>query len=219
MSKPILFSTPMVKAILEGRKTQARWVIVPSNTTVCGYPVTKRDNLWTGLAWNDKVFQDGGPHILHPSPSQYLHVPWINPSDGDDDRIFRVRSRWEIGDQLWVRETHYPHPTAIEVGHPIMLYKARGDTLLPGHTWKPSIFMPRWASRITLEITHLRVERLDSISVADIEAEGFQGDDFFTYWDSLNAKRGFGCSVNPWLWVLDFKEMPDADRCCHAYSV
>jgi len=130
----------------------------------------------------------------------------------------------QVGDRLWVREK-------IEViGWFSGLQKARveyatGESLDANCTeeqyikaiqysaWTPSIFMPRWASRLTLEITEVRAERLQEISDADILAEGITSSvesdaelrlRFRNLWDSLNAKRGYGWDKNPWVWVLEF---------------
>jgi hypothetical protein len=87
--------------------------------------------------------------------------------------------------------------------------------------WRPSIHMPRWASRIMLEVTDVRVERVQEISTVNAEAEGCEGwqcrpklyetvqrAEFRELWDSINAKRGFGWKVNPWVWVISFKVLP-----------
>jgi len=89
--------------------------------------------------------------------------------------------------------------------------------------WTPSIHMPRWASRIQLRITDVRVERVQDISIDDIEAEGIthpldgphanqywreeMGNDFAKLWDSINAKRGYGWDSNPWVWVIEFERI------------
>jgi len=87
--------------------------------------------------------------------------------------------------------------------------------------WKPSIHMPRWASRITLEVTGVRVERVQAITEADAEAEGIafmrdipDADETLTakvlfeiLWESINAKRGYGWDVNPWVWVVEFRRV------------
>lgn len=100
--------------------------------------------------------------------------------------------------------------------------------------WHPSIHMPRWASRITLEITNIRVERLQDISEEDAQAEGVERpildvlppaavtdiwpfhphtgeyrDGFRELWDSINAKRGYGWDLNPWVWVIEFKKVEE----------
>lgn len=87
----------------------------------------------------------------------------------------------------------------------------------PKPSWRPSIHMPRWASRITLEITAVRVERLQEISEADVQAEGCTGSPFGkaadamlfpTLWDSINAKK-HPWESNPWVWVVEFKRVSD----------
>lgn len=133
--------------------------------------------------------------------------------------------------KLWVRETWEPafRRTKISSG---CVYKAdygyRIDldkTYADFATWKPSIHMPRWASRITLEIMGVKVERVQKISKEDAKAEGIRPNEvthqtttgrvlkssylymrpFRELWDSINAKRGYGWDANPYVWVLTFK--------------
>jgi len=178
--RPILFSGPMVRAILDGRKTMTRRVIKYPAVTV------EHDRIIAGR--------------------------FIDPKTGCVDGQFDVIAcpYGQPGDRLWVRETYNSCG-----GKPF--YRADGE-LHPDWKWRPSIFMPRWASRITLEITAVRVERLKDITIEDAQAEGVtplgvEGDGrrwraaFRELWDSLNAKRGHGWGANPWVWVISFKRV------------
>jgi len=179
---PILFSGPMVRAILEGRKTQTRRVVNPDPGSNIN-PVFLEDGQWQ---WE--------------TVESRRRCPYGQP-----------------GERLWVRETFWNSrgddsmPT---------LYKADQDDLLPADQdyhqgpWKPSIHMPRWASRLTLNITEIRVERINDISVVDSRAEGIPAapagsseniDLFAELWDSINANRGFGWESNPWVWAVTFE--------------
>ena len=148
----------------------------------------------------------------------------------------RAISKWEVGDRLWVRETWWTPPHNWRLPEPeknptLVSYKEIvvsncGTLAAARQTWLPSIFMPRWASRITLEIVRVRVERLEEITQEDVIAEGISRYTlargcaslnppdprwkFIELWDSLNAKRGYGWAVNPWVWVIKFK-MPKAE--------
>lgn len=141
--------------------------------------------------------------------------------DGSLKRTEECSPYGKPGDRLWVRETwakqeFHTQPLKIR-------YRADHDDEagLPW-SWKPSIHMPRWASRINLEITGIRVERVQDISEEDAEAEGVHGCDwghgmdyggkpcyckpFEALWDSINAKRGYSWDSNPWVWVVEFKQ-------------
>lgn len=207
--RPIIFSSEMVKAILDGRKTQTRRVLRKQPIDIL--PMNCPD-MWVTLQTRD-------------------------PNHGEV-----IGCRYGIpGDRLWVRETFLPDPPIDGwdgdfewngCGRPISgvpahyrkpehcLFAAswRGTPL----TWRPSIFMPRWASRITLEITGVRVERVQEISEADAIAEGTTpscvGDDldylkyragYMTLWDTINAERGFPWKSNPWVWVIEFKNVSE----------
>lgn len=184
---PILFSTPMVKAILEGRKTQTRRIIKPQPTTA-----------HFDTSANPPTWYDGIKELQ----CQY----------GSE------------GDHLWVRETW--RYTSDRVGEPVapeFEYRANYSGVRNTGKWRPSIFMPRAAIRLTLEVVAIRVERLNNISEEDIRAEGTPTpnpppnnwmDDskwratFAYLWDSINEKRGFGWDTNPWVWVVEFKRLP-----------
>ena len=194
--RPILFSTPMVEAILAGRKTQTRRVADLSNWALDP----------------DKPFKAAA-----------------NPA------VARAMSPYKV-DRLWVRETHLfaagftyrpETPKKISPDGQCAFFRA-GWPWGAVSKWRPSIFMPRWASRITLKVLGVRLERVQGISEDDAIAEGIDwkqvdnwtksylsGVDTYTHftakdayralWDSLNAKRGFGWDTNPWVWVIEFE--------------
>ncbi|MDD5397412.1 MAG: hypothetical protein PHW24_05170 [Candidatus Moranbacteria bacterium] len=117
------------------------------------------------------------------------------------------------GDHLWVRESWRPLDDDISVSKlgpgDTIYYRADyvGEAL--DGKWRPSIHMPRWASRITLEIVNVRVERVQDISEEDAEAEGTKSiDSFHILWDIINHARDYGWETNPWVWKICFKRLP-----------
>ena len=214
--RPILFSGPMVRAILEGRKTQTRRVAKPPPKAV----------FLPDDQWKIDVDEPGTAYMDDESGRLRITCPYGQP-----------------GDRLWVRETWASVPYGPAQIHGIdwpgvpdmrprkvdernrarvVIYRADGG--MPGdEVWTPSIHMPRWASRITLEITRVRVERVQDITEADaIEEGGGPGympnasgsttcvghrPMFARLWNELNAPRGHGWSVNPWVWVIDFERI------------
>jgi hypothetical protein len=204
--RPILFSGPMVKAILEGRKTQTRRVMVPQ-------PVPSK--VFAGqMRWK---------RLCRPMDELALSCPYGKP-----------------GDRLWVRETwaqiyrtgdycirdegeFFQCPCdgcrveyRADTGNPYPGEwpedMAKEDDEAP--RWRPSIHMPRWASRLTVELVNVRAERLQDISEEDAAAEGVAFTKYLNanarfhfkeLWDSINAKRGYSWDSNPWVWVLDFE--------------
>ena len=182
---PILFSGPMVRAILEGRKSQTRRLVKMPRGIVSLY---------------------------RPFPDDPTNVQGV-----DEDGLigwYAVPSACPYGvpgDRLWVRETWRQGNTGV-------LYRAN-DVCPSQQHWRPSIFLKRADSRLVLEVTAVRVERLQEISCADAIAEGIAPaansqtidcdtpDPRHAYrelWDSLNAKRAPWAS-NPWVWVIEFK--------------
>lgn len=208
---PILFSGPMVQAILDGRKTQTRRVIKPQPPH------------WT---WNDYSFDDRCINVAMVDDRDGYYV--ISPYGKPGDRLW-VRETWcpvddrEFGGEKWI---DYRATPRYESSHPAGWENAPDDE--GALKWKPSIFMPRWASRITLEIVSVRVELLQSITPEDVRAEGIKesGEGYWlgplagvpdypwghaheayaALWNSINADRGYGWDSNPWVWVIEFKQ-------------
>lgn len=199
--RPILFSAEMVRAILDGRKTQTRRVV-------------QMPRAWARAGCTLDGARADGPSPFSPL-GEYLHVP--KPADGTSHRLYSPYG--VAGERLWVREawgqvswtslTHGPKPPRVETvyragPHPLGRDVPHGWT--SGNRWRPSIHMPRSASRLTLELTEVRVERLQAISDADVLAEGVtDGLAYVQLWDGLNAPRGYGWNANPWVWVLGFR--------------
>jgi len=125
-----------------------------------------------------------------------------------------------VGDLLWVRETYEIREVDTEFGvEERIFYRVDCDDK-PETRWCPAIFMPRKYSRLFLEITDVRIERVQDIIEADALAEGcriWMGqdgiktdtavNDFARIWEEINAKRGFSLKVNPWVWVISFRPL------------
>jgi hypothetical protein len=189
--RPILFSGEMVRAILEGRKTMTRRIIKPQ--PIQPAPGAYFDAYNKSAQWNWWT-PDGRQYL-----DKIIKCPYGQPSD-----------------RLWVRETF--SNSRMDDSIPTH-YKADQFLFDYSQPWKPSIFMPRWASRILLEVADIRVERLQDIREEDAKAEGvvdiiFQSltrrDLFAALWNKINAKRGYGWDTNPWVWVVSFKPVQKA---------
>ena len=213
--RPILMSGAMVRAILRDLdpKTQTRRVVKPQ-------PPAEAKDVFT---------------FHHPDPRTHFFgfdgealMDWAQPCPYG-----------EVGDRLYVRETwqHSNHPLGPYEEDCLVFYRADyfddphgadGEKSPEGkyRDWRPSIHMPRSASRITLEVIGVRVERLHDISEQDAIAEGVDGPmcadavgrapsratllpaavhGYAHLWESLNAARGYGWSTNPWVWVISFQ--------------
>lgn len=213
--RPILFSAPMVRAILEGRKTQTRRVVKPQPVVIG----SKAE--WAGP--RPKAKRNSGA---------FAH--WARTGEKPSlDYIAWSCKYGQPGDRLWVRET-WADLRGMGFGNDprtdkpfIVSYRADvkpgsdGDRarIDYGVKWKPSIHMPRWASRITLEITGIRVERLQDISNSDALDEGTPDirtiknnwDMVRCYqelWEKINGAGSW--DVNPWVWVIEFKNIAEA---------
>jgi hypothetical protein len=142
--------------------------------------------------------------------------------------VFAFCPYGQPGDRLWVREAFFAEDgLALRREHQRGQVYYRANVNIPvSFKWKPSIHMPRWASRITLEITKVRVERVQEISEEDVRAEGIQVVGYGDYpdqfsgkhlyqelWDKLNREREGGkyaWARNPWVWVLEFRRLDDS---------
>ena len=223
----MIFNGEMVRAILDGRKTQTRRIM--------------------------KIQPSDGFHPTHNGYDLDLNAHWYTPGVVDKNGylqpakkdVFGVADENEgytcpfgaVGDRIWVREAFqgplvseefleeyraYPekfeNPEYCEYaadGGPRPEYCDLDDNLR--HGWRPSIHMPRWASRILLEITDVRVERLNSISEEDAGREGYPADPspyggrmdkwlwFRQLWDGIYPEQSF--KHNPWVWVIGFKRV------------
>lgn len=183
MDRPILFSGPMVRALLDGRKTQTRRILKPQPPTECSIRYMLGNESWLQEA--DR------------SPLRYHWEAWGGPlfiarPDGHMCGSFTAKMRYKPGDRLWVREAwdFIPHdePKPEGSGLADIVYWADAETLeleapagfnpmLYGHEKvRPGIHMPRWASRLTLTVTDVRVQRLQDISEDDAKAEGAELD-------------------------------------------
>ena len=191
--RPILFSGPMVRAILHGRKTQTRRPMKPQPDPRFGEPILQYGSDWVPAQC---VNAD-----LRGAPSRF-RCPF-----------------GQTGDRLWVRETFIHEPAeyilTVSVSHPVrpevLSYRADYPESKNGEGWRPSIHMPRWASRITLEITRVWVERVQDISRGDAMAEGCP---FANMSDGPDPRSWFGdlwqsiygtWESNPWVWAVEFR--------------
>ena len=196
---PILFSAPMVRALLAGTKTQTRRIFKPDRMT------WDANGRYTTYAMRGGELSTTGSGPF--KPSSWLHYcPYGQP-----------------GDRLWVRETFaridgQTRPWIETDYQATYTHGDRlGDTLGIKKRWTPSIHMPRHASRITLEVTGVRVERLQDISEADAIAEGVYTDPacpaydaYAQLWDEINGLGSW--EANPWVWVVGFHRINGATQ-------
>lgn len=203
--RPILFNGEMVRAVLEGRKTQTRRImkVQPDwkDARLSRIVDSTDRKIVNKLHW--VVMKDQHTIDTQRSSNAYFTCPF-----------------GYVSDRLWVRETfsQWDDGSVFRASNP----ECDGVT-----KWTPSIHMPRWASRITLEITDIRVERLNDISEEDAAAEGCRpywdknnpiwdgklelrpikgaSDAFQNLWESINGEGSW--EANPWVWVIEFKRV------------
>lgn len=209
--RPILFSGAMVRAILDGRKTQTRRVVKPQ---FARRPVDVVDGV---PSWD--------------APTNYGGEVQMNTTCG------KACPYGKPGDRVWVREAFMHEPAdycweasvSIPVRPATTIYRADSDPRgeAKGVGWKPSIHMPRKLCRLVLEITDVRVERLNDVSEEDAAAEGLCHDDSIPFngpwflgpiesqgyasaidayrmvWEQINGVGSW--EINPWVWVVEFR--------------
>lgn len=206
---------PLVCATLEDRKWQTRRVVKPTQTTPRVAPLRMEPWMIDGVQETD---DNGLPCWVGYHPDYPGEAKWFSCPHGG------------VGDRLWVRETWQINHVDYDRG-PIpktrptdadILYRADGEFWEQfeidegGSVWRPSIFMPRWASRLTLEIAAVRVERVQDISEEDCIAEGITWPnvdlctprgEFSRLWSEINAKRGYGWESNPYVWAISYRRI------------
>lgn len=242
--RPILFSAPMVRALLAGTKTQTRRVLKRQPEpprAIYGSPgadTTITPNLYRcengmGVAWRFEMSK------ITSSKGRHLEVSVI-----DHEPVRIVCPYGNPGDRLWVRENGWQRPAdraergwpyAYDADAPFGIGAANEAYREAGWKRRPSIHMPRWASRILLEVTDVRVERLKEISEADAMAEGIERSpsmgkpgalqwcdyrmphnaaewfnspihSYETLWDQINGTGAW--AANPWVWAVSFRSLP-----------
>jgi hypothetical protein len=212
--RPIIFSDPMVRAILEGRKTQTRRVIK-------GVPHFWHFNKNIMDWWLSGIYAEDGKF--------WLDVQ-TEVDDNTHDEIFCPYGK--PGELLWVREKamlrsigpYCAFSLTYAADESVRDFAEEYSPYVVAR-WTPSIHMPRWASRLTLRITEVRVQRVQEVDPEDVIQEGvpYDGNDGITnnglkricdlweewqiLWDSINAKRGYPWESNPWVWAISFERI------------
>ena len=217
--RPIIFSAPMVRAILAGTKVQTRRVV-------------KRQPPEILPAYAPKVYWPDRDRHMTCEPGSAAYLQFERPGDYDGQHVMRGGFGFRCpygqpGDRLWVREAH------MDLGA-CVLYRAdpgaeaERAVVAPRQGWASPIHMPRCASRITLEVTGVRVERLQNISEADALAEGITpkwepgcsgrlmealggfsfrpaASAYAELWEQINGPNSW--DANPWVWAIEFKRV------------
>lgn len=220
------FKAPMIRAVLAGHKSQTRRTFTARNSLVDGAGISQKR--WDGMGFDfSRAWVDDGPSPAG-NPGPYLKVPRITAQG--DETVHRIYPRTQPGDKVWVREafqplfaegvqdqweTNWKTGKGYAISYPatdgIHEFVDADDNL--SDACKPSIHMPRWASRITLDVTAVRVESVQHITRGDCMAEGcpfpniaHETDPIKWYselWESINGPGSW--AANPWVWVIEFK--------------
>jgi hypothetical protein len=243
--RPILFSAPMVRAILEGRKTQTRRAVKPPPPSMEAVHTRTGTgfSLFTDHHSTPDLFRVGGPvSVVRDLCGQ---AEWRCPYGAPGDRLW-VRETWRTEELAEEEEGEIPAGSDgvrfqadggfqviqdTQTASDVWVQQHNAPSSARGTKWRPSIHMPRWASRITLEVTGVRVERVRDISEEDAKAEGADGcvaghgpvseaelradpgfwhprfyrDGFADLWRSINGDESW--DANPWVWVVEFRRL------------
>lgn len=235
--RPILFSGEMVRAILDGRKTVTRRVVKPQPPNIAQSFLTAADNsgdvkffkgvvahhvglaltgwikcpygrpgdiLYVKETWKPGAWrEDGRVAIDYRASPEATNTPWLEIPEGSGKQFDELWLGWT--DELLAAGS-LPDDEGFHHWEP-------GESPLK---WRPSIFMPRWASRLTLRVTAVKVERVQDITEEDAKAEGVENipigtatwsnrQSFSILWDSINVKRGYSWESNPFVWCVSFE--------------
>ncbi len=228
--RPIIFGGWAIPKLLNGTKTQTRRImkLAPSYIRKDGTPMIRKyhyggedetyedmgrtwhdeevpcpygqvgDSLWVREAWRIGAWdEDEGVVAVDYRADGYCRREWLTvPDEGMFDRLWQQSTDDVLAAGALEDEDGKFH---WEVGKSPC-------------RWHPSIFMPRWASRLTLTVTSIRVERVSDITLADALAEGCSSlGDFAQRWDTINGKRGYGFGASPWVWAIGFRLKGVAD--------
>jgi len=238
---PIIFSGPMVRAILAGLMTQTRRVIKPQP------PIWKRT--WTTWNTEDVFLWTPRNPLSSLERAHYVKCPYAPPGD-----TLWVREAWRVGawnedneiavdykadgyarrewlvvekdslfERLWIQSMEDAKSAGFSADEEGNYWEYTESPC----RWRPSIHMPRWACRLSLKVENIRAERAQDISEEDAEAEGVDRESLQGYvatgtdqphrlafadlWNKINAKRGYGWDVNPWVWVIEFSRQAASD--------
>lgn len=220
--RPIIFNSEMVRAILDGRKTQTRRVVKQMRGLQSTWLTMEK---LIGFVKSGKMV-NGGWQMYHPEGGPY---GWIRCPYGQPGDLLYVRETWmrcpdlDLPDGIKYRADKlliWYHNNTDDSSEAFR--KLRESELPRDGKWRPSIHMPKWAARIWLKVKDIRVERVQDVAYKDCVSEGIPGpatDDgllltgamikgeFSNLWNSINEKRGYGWDVNPWVWVVEFERI------------